>query len=142
MGNTGFQFDPRQQYQLDAIAAVVDLFEGQPKDADKLAVTLRGTAGETTEGQLAVDTAQEIGAIGNNLVLDEAAILANLQAVQDRNGLEQSESLAGGKLDFDIEMETGTGKTYVYLRTALELFQKYGFTKFLVVVPRKAIKEG
>ena len=97
MGNTGFRFDSRQQYQLDAIAAVVDLFDGQPKDADKLAVTMRGTVGETAEGQLAVDTAQEIGAIGNNLVLDEAAILANLQAVQDRNGLEQSASLAGGK---------------------------------------------
>src|SRR5690606_7416791 len=96
MGNSGFQFDPRQQYQLDAIAAVVDLFDGQPKDADKLAVALQGMAGETTEGQLAVDTAQEVGAVGNNLVLDESAILANLQAVQDRNGLEQSESLVGG----------------------------------------------
>ena len=142
MGNTGFQFDPRQQYQLDAIAAVVDLFDGQPKDADKLAVTLRGTSAETAEGQLAVDTAQEIGAIGNNLVLDEAAILANLQAVQDRNGLEQSESLAGGKLDFDIEMETGTGKTYVYLRTIFELAQHYGFGKFIILVPSVAIREG
>ena len=52
MGNTGFQFDPRQQYQLDAIAAVVDLFDGQPRDADKLNVAMRGTAGETAEGQL------------------------------------------------------------------------------------------
>jgi len=142
MGNTGFQFDPRQQYQLDAIAAVVDLFDGQPKDADKLAITMRGTAGETAEGQLAVDTAQEIGAIGNNLVLDEAAILANLQAVQDRNGLEQSASLAGGKLDFDIEMETGTGKTYVYLRTIFELARHYGFGKFIILVPSVAIREG
>lgn len=142
MGNTGFQFDPRQQYQLDAIAAVVDLFDGQPRDADKLAVTLRGAAGETEDGQLAVDTAQEIGAIGNKLVLDESAILANLQAVQDRNGLEQSESLAGGKLDFDIEMETGTGKTYVYLRTIFELAQHYGFGKFIILVPSVAIREG
>lgn len=142
MGNTGFQFDPRQQYQLDAIAAVVDLFDGQPGDANKLAVPMRGTARETAEGQLAIDTAQEIGAIGNNLVLDEATILANLQAVQDRNGLEQSESLAGGKLDFDIEMETGTGKTYVYLRTIFELAQRYGFGKFIVLVPSVAIREG
>ena len=142
MGNTGFQFDPRQQYQLDAIAAVVDLFDGQPRDADKLNVAMRGTAGETAEGQLAVDTAQEVGAIGNNLVLDEAAILANLQAVQDRNGLEQSESLAEGKLDFDIEMETGTGKTYVYLRTIFELAQHYGFGKFIILVPSVAIREG
>ncbi|WP_313928922.1 DEAD/DEAH box helicase family protein, partial [Pseudoxanthomonas sp.] len=142
MDNTGFQFDPRQQYQLDAIAAVVDLFDGQPGDADKLTVTMRGTSRETTEGQLAVDTAQEIGAIGNNLVLDDAAILANLQAVQDRNGLEQSGSLADGKLDFDIEMETGTGKTYVYLRTIFELAQRYGFGKFIVLVPSVAIREG
>ena len=142
MGNTGFQFDPRQQYQLDAIAAVVDLFDGQPRDADELNVALRGAAGETAEGQLAVDTAQEVGAIGNNLVLDEAAILANLQAVQDRNGLEQSESLAEGKLDFDIEMETGTGKTYVYLRTIFELAQHYGFGKFIILVPSVAIREG
>ena len=142
MGNTGFQFDPRQQYQLDAIAAVVDLFDGQPRDADKLAVSMRGTARETAEGQLAVDTAQEVGAIGNNLVLDEATILANLQAVQDRNGLEQSGSLAGGKLDFDIEMETGTGKTYVYLRTIFELAQRSGFGPFIVLVPSVAIREG
>ena len=85
MGNTGFQFDPRQQYQLDAIAAVVDLFDGQPRDADTLAVIMHGTVRQAADGQLAVNTAQEIGAIGNNLVLDEAAILANLQAVQDRN---------------------------------------------------------
>ena len=142
MGNTGFLFDSRQQYQLDAIAAVVDLFDGQPGDAAQLAVTLRGMGGETADGQLAVDTAQEIGAIGNNLVLDEAAILANLQAVQDRNGLEQGESLAGGKLDFDIEMETGTGKTYVYLRTIFELAQHYGFGKFIILVPSVAIREG
>src|SRR5690606_14236083 len=122
--------------------AVVDLFDGQPKDADKLATTMRGVARETAEGQLAVDTAQEIGAIGNNLVLDESAILANLQAVQDRNGLEQSDSLAGDMLDFDIEMETGTGKTYVYLRTIFELAQHYGFGKFIVLVPSVAIREG
>lgn len=142
MSNTSFQFDPRQQYQLDAIAAVVDLFDGQPGDADKLAVTMRGIIGEAAEGQLAVDTAQEIGAIGNNLVLDEAAILANLQSVQDRNGLEPSGSLADGKLDFDIEMETGTGKTYVYLRTIFELAQRYGFGKFIILVPSVAIREG
>ena len=142
MGSTGFRFDARQQYQLDAIAAVVDLFDGQPQDADKLAVAVRGMVRETVEGQLAVETAQEIGAIGNNLVLHDTAILANMQAVQDRNGLEQSGSLADGKLDFDIEMETGTGKTYVYLRTIFELAQHYGFGKFIILVPSVAIREG
>src|SRR5690606_11064721 len=74
------------------------------------------------------------------------AILANLQAVQDRNGLEVCDELAAAnelaKLDFDIEMETGTGKTYVYLRTIFELAEKYGFTKFIILVPGVAIREG
>ncbi|WP_263069673.1 restriction endonuclease [Enterobacter huaxiensis] len=139
--NTGFQFDSHQQYQLDAINAVVDLFDGQPKDADKIAIALRGSVAGR-EGELDLDIEQEIGAIGNNLVLDEGTILANLQAVQDLNGLEVCEKLVDDKLDFDIEMETGTGKTYVYLRTVFELAKKYGFTKFIVLVPSVAIREG
>jgi len=144
MSAANFQFDPRQQYQLDAIAAVVDLFDGQPGDAEQLAASLRGAVAlpGTVQGQLPVDTAQEVGAIGNNLLLDETAILANLQAVQDRNGLEVRDALAEGKLDFDIEMETGTGKTYVYLRTIFELAQRYGFGKFIILVPSVAIREG
>ncbi|MFP1742916.1 DEAD/DEAH box helicase family protein [Lonsdalea quercina] len=139
--NTGFHFDSRQQYQLDAINAVVDLFDGQPKDADKIAIALRGCVA-SREGELDLGIEQEIGAIGNHLVLDEGTILANLQTVQDRNGLEVSEKLFDDKLDFDIEMETGTGKTYVYLRTVFELAKKYGFTKFIVLVPSVAIREG
>lgn len=139
--NTGFQFDSHQQYQLDAINAVVDLFDGQPKDADKIAIALRGSVA-SREGELDLGLEQEIGAIGNNLVLDEGTILANLQTVQDRNGLEVSEKLVDDKLDFDIEMETGTGKTYVYLRTVFELAKNYGFTKFIVLVPSVAIREG
>ncbi|MFP1878795.1 DEAD/DEAH box helicase family protein [Lonsdalea quercina] len=139
--NTGFHFDSRQQYQLDAINAVVDLFDGQPKDADKIAIALRGCVA-SREGELDLGIEQEIGAIGNHLVLDEGTILANLQTVQDRHGLEVSEKLFDDKLDFDIEMETGTGKTYVYLRTVFELAKKYGFTKFIVLVPSVAIREG
>ncbi|RAT14621.1 restriction endonuclease [Lonsdalea populi] len=139
--NTGFHFDSRQQYQLDAINAVVDLFDGQPKDADKIAIALRGSIA-SREGELDLGIEQEIGAVGNHLVLDEGTILANLQTVQDRNGLEVSEKLVDDKLDFDIEMETGTGKTYVYLRTVFELANKYGFTKFIVLVPSVAIREG
>lgn len=139
--NTGFQFDSHQQYQLDAINAVVDLFDGQPKEADKIAIALRGSA-VSREGELDLGIEQEVGAIGNHLVLDEGTILANLQAVQDRYGLEVCEKLVDDKLDFDIEMETGTGKTYVYLRTVFELAKKYGFTKFIVLVPSVAIREG
>ena len=86
--------------------------------------------------------ADEVGAVGNNLLLDDSAVLQNLQSVQDRNGLEVPPELAGGALDFDIEMETGTGKTYVYLRTIFELAKAYNFTKFVILVPSVAIKEG
>ncbi len=144
MSNAGFQFDSHQQYQLDAINAVVDLFDGQSKDMGKFDITLQGivTTKESVQAELAVDTAQEVGAIGNKLVLDNSTILANLQTVQDRNGLEVRESLAEDALDFDIEMETGTGKTYVYLRTIFELAQRYGFGKFIILVPSVAIREG
>ncbi len=139
--STGFQFDSHQAYQLDAINAVVDLFDGQPGDAERFVTTLHGAL-TTGDGELDLDTAQEVGAIGNHLLLDEAAILTNLQWVQDRNGLEVGEQLADNKLDFDIEMETGTGKTYVYLRTIFELAETYGFTKFIILVPSVAIREG
>jgi len=142
--NTGFQFDASQQYQLDAIASVVDLFDGQPKDAAQLMTTLRGTAAlpETNQIAMDMDLTQEIGAVGNSLVLDRDVILANLQRVQDRNGLEVAAKLHDDALDFDIEMETGTGKTYVYLRSIFELAQKYSFTKFIILVPSVAIREG
>ena len=150
-----FKFDDKQPYQQDAVAAVVDLFEGQPKDADKLHTVLQGRlvvedeVQESLDGSDLVQTAfdveltQEVGAIGNNLVLDDETILENLQRIQDRGGLEISEDLASHDgLDFDVEMETGTGKTYVYLRTAFELAEKYDFTKFIILVPSVAIREG
>ena len=80
--------------------------------------------------------------IGNRPELDEEEILKNLQEVQLRNGLPQTKFLKVGEYDFDIEMETGTGKTYVYLKTIFELHKNYGFSKFIIVVPSIAIKEG
>jgi len=144
MSGTGFQFDASQQYQLDAIASVVDLFDGQPKDAEKLITTLRGSAkfDDSSQAALDMDLTQEVGAVGNSLVLDHEVILANLQRVQDRNGLEVIPGLYDDALEFDVEMETGTGKTYVYLRTVFELAQKYNFTKFVILVPSVAIREG
>ncbi|TIC85594.1 DEAD/DEAH box helicase family protein [Nocardioides sp. GY 10127] len=140
-----FKFDAKQQYQLDAIGSLVQLFDGQPKDAEAVLTTLRGGGqlnGSEDQTSLDLDLSQEVGAVGNNLVLDEATILQNLQAVQDKNGLEVLGALAGDTLDFDIEMETGTGKTYVYLRTIFELAKAYNFTKFVILVPSVAIKEG
>lgn len=136
-----FKFDANQPYQREAIASVVDLFEGQPADADALETRLQGVL-PTSGGQQAFDIASEVGAVGNNLLLDEEALLHNLQAVQDKNGLEVVSEVAGDALDFDIEMETGTGKTYVYLSTIFELAQKYNFRKFVILVPSTPIKEG
>jgi len=141
----GFKFDAKQQYQLDAIGSLVRLFDGQPKDAEAVLTTLRGEGklnGAQDQTSLDLDLSQEVGAVGNNLVLDEETILQNLQTVQDKNGLEVLGALAGDALDFDIEMETGTGKTYVYLRTIFELAKAYNFTKFVILVPSVAIKEG
>ncbi|MGE5701554.1 MAG: DEAD/DEAH box helicase family protein [Clostridia bacterium] len=123
-------FDSEQQYQLDAIQAVVDLFAGQPLAQGNLEINLSGLAG----GMLS-----EAG-YGNQMLLDEQAILANVQAVQARNEIAHATQLDG--MHFSIEMETGTGKTYVYLRTMLELHRKYGFNKFIIVVPSVAIREG
>ena len=138
------KFDANQQYQLDAINSVVQLFDGQPSNADAVISTLRGqiVMDDETQPSLDLELSQEIGAIGNNLLLDHETILQNLQRVQDQNGLEVRQTLAGDALDFDIEMETGTGKTYVYLRTIFELTKEYNFTKFVILVPSVAIREG
>lgn len=141
-----FQFDSRQPYQISAIEAVTDLFDGQPQDADQLLTKLENVNPHqpldlSGFGDEMLDMSLEIGAYGNNLVLDEGTILDNLRRIQDRNGLEINDDLVDG-LQFDIEMETGTGKTYVYLRTAFELAAKYHFNKFIILVPSVAIREG
>ena len=127
------QFDKNLEYQHQAIASIVDLFRGQtPMQTNFTVAPYSGQIGlyDSTNG------------IGNRLELDEEEILKNLQDIQLRNGLPQTKSLKTGKYDFDIDMETGTGKTYVYLRTILELHKNYGFSKFIIVVPSIAIKEG
>lgn len=142
-----FQFDPSQPYQASAIEAVTDLFTGQPADTDQIVTNLqdrldqRDSGGADAVAQDELDIGVEIGAVGNNLLLDEDTILENLRRVQDRNGLELNEALVDG-LQFDIEMETGTGKTYVYLRTAFELATRYKFNKYIILVPSVAIREG
>lgn len=136
-----FKFDANQGYQKDAISSVVDLFDGQPFDASALEIKFR-TNHLDLGAQAALDLIDEVGSIGNNLLLDHSSILENMKKIQDRNGLEVAEELSGESLDFDIEMETGTGKTYVYLRTIFELYKKYNFTKFVILVPSVAIKEG
>ena len=130
------QFEDNLDYQLAAVNAVTDLFRGQDICRTEFTVTHRPDKGP--QGLLGI-TENEL-AIGNRLQLLDDEILENLIEIQIRNGLHPSASLMSG--DFTIEMETGTGKTYVFLRTIFELNKCYGFTKFVIVVPSIAIKEG
>ncbi|PLS85445.1 MAG: DEAD/DEAH box helicase [Actinobacteria bacterium] len=124
------RFDAQQQYQVDAVNAVLDVFDGQPLAQGQFEIGPAAGAGELLN---------ELG-FGNQLALGEEAILENLRVVQARNGIERSGELDG--MNFTTEMETGTGKTYVYLRTIHELHARYGFNKFVIAVPSVAIREG
>lgn len=129
-----FHFEPSLDFQHDAIESVCDLFRGQEICRTEFTVTHNAVGGQSD-----IFATNDLG-IGNRLQLLDDELLSNLGDIQLRNGLKPSSSLATG--DFTVEMETGTGKTYVYLRTAFELNRRYGFTKFVVVVPSVAIKEG
>ncbi|MCC6930767.1 MAG: DEAD/DEAH box helicase family protein [Gemmatimonadaceae bacterium] len=129
-------FEPDLDYQRNAIDAVTGLFRGQEIAPLEFTVSGRPTAEQIG---IAGMVENELG-IGNRLSLLDDELHANLKAIQLRNGLRPSERLDSG--DFTVEMETGTGKTYVYLRTIFELHRLYGFTKFVIVVPSVAIKEG
>jgi len=128
-------FDPNLDYQLQAIEAVCDLFRGQEVCRTEFTVTR-----DRADSQIRMGFAENDLGVGNRLTLLDDEILANLEEIQIRNGLAPSGSVVSG--DFTVEMETGTGKTYVYLRTIFELNKRYGFTKFVIVVPSVAIKEG
>ena len=121
-------FESNLQYQQEAIQAVVGLFEGQAQDESVF------------QYDLSEQQASLIDGVGNDLVLSEEQVLSNLQNVQRQNEITPSEQLDG--MHFSIEMETGTGKTYVYLRTIYELNKQYGFKKFVIVVPSVPIREG
>lgn len=122
-------FDPNLDYQLQAIEAVCDLFRGQEVCRTEFTVTRPRPAQQMTD----------LG-VGNRLRLPDDQLLQNLREVQLRGGLTPADELVSS--DFTVEMETGTGKTYVYLRTLFELNKRYGFSKFVIVVPSVAIKEG
>jgi type III restriction enzyme len=124
------KFDSNQDFQLDAIRAVADVFAGQPLTRASL---------QWQSDALGGDLLTEMG-VGNSLVLGDESILRNVQRIQAENELELAAELQG--LHFSVEMETGTGKTYVYLRTLFELNARYGWKKFIIVVPSVAIREG
>ncbi len=134
-----FQFDAQQEYQIQAIEAVAVLLEGQPRNELDVTFSLTGFA-----------------AVPNFLNLSEETLLHNLQTVQEQQKISPDDALncieadietaAGAEhvrfANFSIEMETGTGKTYVYIRTALELFRRYRLRKYIIVVPSVAVREG
>ncbi len=122
-------FDPNQQFQLNAINSIVGIFEGQPLKQGDFSFSI------SSENYLFQE-----GGVGNRLEISDEQILKNVQEIQTKNELPASEKLDG--MNFSVEMETGTGKTYVYLRTIYELNKKYGFKKFVIVVPSIAIREG
>lgn len=135
-----------QDFQTDAVNSVVDLFLGQEKTKGTFSVDNNG-----------MDNFLGTMGVGNALLIDQKTLADNMHAVQRRNNLSLTDpdwgfnfgnvdfsnfSFQGNTPQFSIEMETGTGKTYVYTKTIFELNRKYGFTKFIIVVPSVAIREG
>ncbi len=144
-----------QQYQTEAVESIVSVFRGQPYygpvsycrdigNQDKLESN-QISFYETKEQSLKVKDWEDGSGFKNELImLSEDELLLNIREVQQMNNLKVSEMLVEGlgHCSLDVEMETGTGKTYVYIKTMYELNKNYGWTKFIVVVPSIAIREG
>ncbi|MEG6992375.1 DEAD/DEAH box helicase family protein, partial [Pseudomonas aeruginosa] len=145
-----------QPYQLHAVESLADCFAGQPKSSGvsyridpgvgdaPLAPQQGSLAGMELQSTIA---SVDAGFRNAELALTQDQLLSNLQAVQRRQNLPQSAVLVNDKktgcpINLDIEMETGTGKTYCYIRSMFELNKRYGWSKFIVVVPSIAIREG
>lgn len=129
-----------QQYQTDAVENTVAVFRGQPTHTLS---TYRRDLG-TYQNQRIIYKEEEAGYGNHRLELDKQTILRNIRSIWNLYDIAPSETLAKGvaPVNLDIEMETGTGKTYVYIKTMFELNKQYGWSKFIVVVPSIAIREG
>ncbi len=128
-----------QQYQIDATNAIVDCFSGQTKiNVDKVAMY---SSRDNSTSQQAFEQLTNIDIVSNpKLHINDNVLISNIQKVQEANNIPSSDFK--NLKDFSIEMETGTGKTYTYINTMYELYNKYGFSKFIIVVPSIAIREG
>ena len=136
MAHLSFKYSVDQQHQTKAINAVCDLFRGQEFLSSEFAAEM----GE--KGSLLEDQVVSVGH-ANGVRISLRQLEQNLHLVQEENGIAPTSDITYGRLrDFTIEMETGTGKTYVYIRTIYELNRRYGLTKFVIVVPSVAIREG
>ncbi len=139
-----------QQYQTDAVDAVIKVFNGQGYHKNTGYIRDLGSLEKTVNVQMSlinedeVDIYDDTGFKNDELDIADSQLLANIQKLQKDNNIKVSPSLVKdlGRCSLDIEMETGTGKTYVYIKTMFELNKRYGWTKFIVVVPSIAIREG
>lgn len=145
-----------QQYQTDAVDSVVRVFQGQPKveglsyrrDVGEVQPLLPGMSEQTSmfpsEQASIFDPVDDTGYLNEALHLTDSDLLQNIRGIQTENNIRLSDSLVKtyGRCCLDVEMETGTGKTYVYIKTMFELNKRYGWSKFIVVVPSIAIREG
>ena len=139
-----------QQYQTDAVDAVINVFNGQGFHKNGGYIRDLGTLERPTAVQTSLlnedeaDIYDDTGFKNDELDITDTQLLTNIQKLQRDNNIKVSPSLVKdlGRCSLDIEMETGTGKTYVYIKTMFELNKRYGWTKFIVVVPSIAIREG
>lgn len=138
-----------QDYQTEAVESTVRIFEGQPKVEPLSYIRDLGRLKDTNiqmklteEGKF--ESLDNQGFKNQELMIDDGTILDNVRKIQKKNNIKQSSTLvrSQGRPAFDIEMETGTGKTYVFIKTMFELNKRYGWTKFIIVVPSIAIREG
>ena len=129
-----------QQYQTDAVENTVEVFNGQPSYSD--AMMYRRDLGKRAGVITYAD--DDAGYCNREVELSSKNLLDNINAVQIASLIQPSTRLAegNGAVSLDVEMETGTGKTYVYIKTMFELNKRYGWSKFIVVVPSIAIREG
>jgi type III restriction enzyme len=129
-----------QKYQTDAVEAVVNVFEGQP--ANDTALLYRRDLGKSN-GVIS-GIYDDSGYRNREVELSTKQLVENIQTVQGLHDIKPSKELAkgNGTVNLDVEMETGTGKTYVYIKTMFELNRRFGWSKFIIVVPSIAIREG
>ena len=139
-----------QQYQTDAVNAIADVFAGQPYRSqnkytlDKGVVPQQGQMSFFDSGLSNLSDDYDMGFANARIELTSEQLLSNIKNIQVLSNINESQTLSHkfGAVDLDVEMETGTGKTYVYIKSMFELNKRYGFSKFIVVVPSIAIREG
>lgn len=142
-----------QAFQVQAVRAVTDCFKGQPRETGRFTlerakeIIRKAKAAGTGQIDMEIDVQESIGYRNRPLQVTDEQLLHNIREVQAGNGILESTQLEGPRglklgLNLTIEMETGTGKTYTYVRTMYELHQLYGWSKFMIIVPSIAIREG